>query len=85
LVLICVFITPCFGDHVLVIAELNQCKKKWISYYNHDWSRYTPSLLNETLQNCNLNIENVSVQEYWNVFKNILINVIDDFGSPENI
>ena len=77
LVSCCDFITPCFGDNVVVVAELNLAKSPESFYYNWDWSKYSPVLLNEILQSTDLTIDNDTVQEYWNTLENMLINIVD--------
>ena len=43
-----------------------------------DWRRYNKDILVNKLQNVNFNLNSNNVQEAWNHFENVIINVIDD-------
>ena len=64
----------------MVFADLNLIKPASKFYYNRDWSKYEPALLNEILCNTNLTFENDTVQEYWNTFENTLIKIVDEIA-----
>ena len=62
---------------MLVFAELNLAKPSENFYYNRDWSKYSPDLLKDILRSTNLTFENDTVQEFWNTFENVLVNIVD--------
>jgi hypothetical protein len=76
----CHFFTPNFGDHLVVVADvqttLNPVKERVV----RNWHNYQPEKLISTLSNMNLDFENDSVQEYWNSLENVLINVCDNLA-----
>ena len=43
-----------------------------------DWRKYSSDVLNAKLSGVNWNIDIDNVQEYWNVFENKLIKVVDE-------
>ena len=67
-------ITPAFGDHLLIYIDYALKSDPIVTTYKRDWRRYSKELLNIELGKLDWNI---NVQEYWNVFENKLINVID--------
>ena len=74
----CTSIKPPFGDHLLVIAELNTTEKTPEFTIRRDWRLYTKEILLTKLLNVNLSIDCNEVQQYWNIFENILINIVDE-------
>ena len=66
-----------FGDHVVVIMELNLKQTKKDNVYHRNWSNYTPVKLNALLKKQNWNINFDGVQAYWNIFESQLIEIID--------
>ena len=76
------FSVPVFGDHVLVLVELNV--KRGVNndtFQKRDWTSYSPIDMNNTLLS-NLNIastdwSSLDVQASWNAFENIIINTVD--------
>jgi hypothetical protein len=71
-------IKPTFGDHMLVSFEIKLSKNPPINCIKRDWRKYSKENLSSALSmlDWNINIENV--QEYWNVFENMLIDVVDE-------
>ena len=70
-------ITPAFGDHLLIYIDYALKSDPIVPTYKRDWRRYSKELLNIELGKIDWNINVSCVQEYWNVFENKLINVID--------
>ena len=76
------FSVPVFGDHVLVLVELNV--KRSVNndtFQKRDWTSYSPIDMNNTLLS-NLNIastdwSSLDVQASWNAIENIIINTVD--------
>ena len=73
----CYSVNPLFGDHVAVVIEISSTSSVSDKTFCRDWRSYSPIKLNECLAHANLNFESNSVQEYWNSFENVLINVVD--------
>ena len=71
-------VTPTFGDHLLVVADLTLVRPAVKNITRRNWSNYNKQTLLNTLKNFNLEIDCVNVQQYWNCFENILINVVDE-------
>ena len=76
------FSVPVFGDHVLVLVELNvKCSVNNDTFQKRDWTSYSPIDMNNTLLS-NLNIastdwSSLDVQASWNAIENIIINTVD--------
>ena len=76
------FSVPVFGDHILVLVELNvKCSVNNDTFQKRDWTSYSPIDMNNTLLS-NLNIastdwSSLDVQASWNAFENIIINTVD--------
>ncbi len=68
---------PTFGDHLLMTFDINRTKNPPITSIRQDWRKYSKDnlLLSLSVLDWSINIENV--QEYWNVFENLLKNVVD--------
>ena len=73
----CLFETPLFGDHVIVIIELSNNKPDPSTFVCRDWRNYDPSKFINLLNVCELINVNDSVQQYWNTLENVLINAAD--------
>jgi hypothetical protein len=63
---------------MLVSFEIKLSKNPPINCIKRDWRKYSKENLSSALSmlDWNINIENV--QEYWNVFENMLIDVVDE-------
>ena len=72
------FSNPCFGDHVLIEFKVNAWPKKRHSIKQRDWRNYSKERLTHMLSRIDWNIDIIDVQQYWNVFENKLINVVDE-------
>ena len=70
-------VKPNFGDHLLVSFAVDLEKEPPVESTRRDWRKYSATKLCERLGNMNWLIGIENVQEYWNVFENMLINVID--------
>ena len=73
----CLFETPLFGNHVIVIIELLNNKPDPSTFVCRDWRNYDPSKFINILNVCELINVNDSVQQYWNTLENVLINAAD--------
>ena len=71
-------IDPLFGDHVLVEFVIIAEKVKNVPSMCRDWSNYSVNLLNEKLSSVDWNIDIEDVQDFWNVFENKLIKIVDE-------
>ena len=67
---------PFFGDNVMVELSINANKIVNEAINRRDWRNYFKDILNARSANVNWNINMNDVQQYWNVFENLLINVI---------
>ena len=73
----CTSITPNFGDHLLIILELTLVRQPVKNITRRNWRNYNKQLLLNELLNAPFEINCTSVQQYWNMFENTLINVVD--------
>ena len=71
-------ITPTFGDHLLIIIDLTLVRPAVKNITRRNWSNYSKQTLLNSLKHVDLEIDCINVQQYWNCFENIMINVIDD-------
>ena len=71
-------VDPFFGDHVLVEFNFVYHKTKNETVKSRDWRNYSKEALNEKLRSVDWNINIDNVQEFWNVFENNLIRVVDE-------
>ena len=78
LVNFCNSVTPTFGDHLLIILDLTLVRPTVQNIIRRNWSNYSKERLLNTLKYIDLNIDCINVQQYWNCFENLLINVIDE-------
>ena len=69
---------PFFGDHVLVEFTINASYNETSLVLRRDWRNYSQNLLHTKLAAIDWRIEIDNVQQYWNVFENLLINIIDE-------
>ena len=74
--------TPIFGDHLLVIIKLtiknlntpnDPLMRNWSRYNTHDLNLFMIPLVHSKLAP----FINCSVQSYWNLIENVLINTAD--------
>ena len=70
-------IKPTFGDHLLVSFAINFTKNPPITCTKRDWRKYSKENLLSALSVLDWNIQIENVQDFWNVFENMLINVVD--------
>ena len=70
-------LTPTFGDHQLIMVELAIEKTQNKNIVKRNWSKYNKEALIIALSNVNLEINCCDVQQYWNIFENLIIDVID--------
>ena len=68
---------PCFGDHFAL--TLNYCLEQEPNkqVYRRTWKQYSKESLLSMLSEVDWNIEDDTVQGFWNSFENKLINVVD--------
>ena len=70
-------IVPPFGDHVVLIFGHSCTQNKTVYNYRRNWENYNKDKLCEMLGDINWDIDDDSVQCYWNTFENKLIGVVD--------
>ena len=66
------------GDHVLVTFKINFKRALENIIWKRDWRNYNKNLLMEKLNNCDFNTNLNCVQETWNRFENVMINIVDE-------
>ena len=71
---------PPFGDHLPIFIVISSVRPKDKISFRRDWRRYTPTECLAKFNNVNLQIDCVSVQDYWNVLENIIINQVDQLA-----
>ena len=69
---------PAIGDHLCVMFNLSIIKPKPNIQLRRDWRYYSKGLLENELEKIDWNFTIDSVQEYWNVFENLIINIVDN-------
>jgi hypothetical protein len=70
---------PTFGDHELIIFSLQNEKKTMVQQIvRRDWRKNSKELLNSKLASVHWDTEIDSVQQYWNVFEEALVSVVDE-------
>ena len=74
------FHTPNFGDHFIVTFDIIMNKNPPITSIQRDWRQYSKNKLCDMLSILDWNINVDDVQEYWNIFENMLIDVIDNLA-----
>ena len=72
------YVQPFFGDHVLVEFIVDSKLNAVTENICRDWRNYSKDLLCDKLSNINWDIDVCEVQQFWNVFENLLIKVVDD-------
>ena len=71
-------VDPLFGDLVLVEFNAVYHKTKNETVKSRDWRNFSKEVLNEKLSSMDWNINIDNMQEFWNVFENNLIGVVDE-------
>ena len=71
-------ITPHSGDHLIVVFNINE--KVYIPEprWKRNWKKYDVAILNDKLSQEDWQFEADSVQDYWNILEDKLINIIDE-------
>ena len=72
------YVQPFFGDHVLVEFIVDSKLNAVTENICRDWRNYSKDLLCDKLSNINWDIDVCDVQQFWNVFENLLIKVVDE-------
>ena len=70
-------ITPCFGDHMFIVAHLFSGRPDPEIIISRDWRNYSKDKLVEMLSRVEWSGSAGDVQQVWNDFENKLISVID--------
>ena len=73
----CSSVTPNFGDHLLIILELTLVRPTIKNITRRSWRNYSKQNLINAFNEVVLEIDCIDVQQYWNEFENIIIDVID--------
>ena len=66
-----------FGDHLLVYIEYDKLKSNNNTTYRRNWKKYEKGMLNTMLSEVNWDIQDDTVQGFWNTFENNILGVID--------
>ena len=79
------YCVPAFGDHVLVLVDLNtRVEKSDKVITKRDWSCYSSTNLNIKLQSrllsSDVNWASLNVCEYWNTLEDVIINCVDEIA-----
>ena len=78
-------IKPCFGDHLLITFVISHAKLKLKETIKRDWRFYSKENLCNKLKQIDWPLGITDVQEYWNAFENLVVNVVnlkDSFPEP---
>ena len=70
-------ICPYFGDHLLVFINYDKLKSNNNTTYRRNWKKYEKGMLNTMLSEVNWDIQDDTVQGFWNTFENNILDVID--------
>ena len=70
-------IKPCFGDHELIMFNVNDEKIKPNCEIRRDWRYYSKDVLLTKLSASDWEFDYDSVQDYWNHFENQLLGIVD--------
>ena len=70
-------VCPIFGDHLLIIIEFLSTHRSDNTILKRDWRCYNPLLLSSMLSCVDWSFDVCNVQQFWNLFENELINIID--------
>jgi hypothetical protein len=71
-------VTPCFGDHLLLIFGINNKKPKIAVTKRRSWIKYSKEALCQRIQQEDWTIEDNTIQGTWNLFENKLVNILDN-------
>ena len=69
--------TPIFGDHELIMAEVNIIRPKAKTTFRRNWCKYTKEKLENELGLVDWSNDSINDQEIWNDFELKLVDVID--------
>ena len=72
------YVKPFFGDHVLVEFIVDSKLNVVTENICRDWRNYSKDLLCDKLSSINWDIDVCEVQQFWNIFENLLIKVVDE-------
>ena len=72
-------ITPLVGDHLIITFCINEKIKSPEPCWRRNWKNYNSETLNGRLAHENWIFEADSVQDYWNILENKIINIVDEF------
>ena len=78
-------ISPPFGDHSLILIELNLKHGPKPILFKRNWVNYTQDKLKIALQKTNWHSNLDSVQAYWNNFESNLVEIVDDLAPFERV
>jgi hypothetical protein len=73
-------VKPLFGDHTMVNVVVKLNRPIPTTYHRRDWKRYNKGTLCSLLSGEDWNIQDDSVQSYWNTFENKLIQIVDNIA-----
>ena len=76
---------PLIGDHKLISFEINGKNNYSKPIIRRDWSKYSKALLLTALAEETFPIETQNVQDTWNQFENIIINITDKLAPMKTI
>ena len=79
------YCSPVFGDHVLVLIELNLKQPNSDKFsLRRDWSRYQSNIFGDNvsigMNYSGINWSVLNVSDHWNALEDIIINVIDEMA-----
>ena len=63
-------ITPCFGDHLLLIFGVTNKRSKKAVYNRRSWVNYSSEALCHLIEQEDWTVEDDTVQGTWNMFEN---------------
>jgi hypothetical protein len=70
-------IRPIFGDHIIITFDYSITQGIPDVIWKHDWRFYSKNKLCNMLANSDWSIDVLDVQQYWNLFEQRLLNIID--------
>ncbi len=76
------FITPTFGDHVLILVDITvKTQVKTDSFQKRNWNRYSPVELNTlitlALTTITVICDNLNVQDHWNLLELAILDGVE--------
>ena len=66
-----------FGDHLIVIIKIDFKLPKPKNTFRRDWRKYSAMNCANSFSNIDFEIDRMHVQDYWNSFENLVVNVVD--------